>query len=67
MTNLTTNNYGKFMSTHLREQLLKDKATLQKIEVLNKGSSVSNLNDPKIKEKPKDVPFDSLEPPSIAS
>jgi len=40
---------------------------LQKIEVLNKGSSVSNLNDPKIKEKPKDVPFDSLEPPSIAS
>jgi hypothetical protein len=60
MPNLNEKNYGQFLSQHLRDHVLGQDKTKERIQVLATGAKASNLNKPDSSDKPKTVSFDKF-------
>lgn len=60
MPHLTEKNYGQFLSQHVRDIVMGQEKTKDKITQLKQGAKASNLNKPDISDKPKDVTFDKF-------
>ena len=58
--NLSVKTYGSFLSDKLKQQVLSDPRTTERIEQLRQGAAISNLNKPDEDEKVAAVIFDKF-------